>query len=397
MALGGFNPLPLALGGTAETGWRAVQHSRCADDLLSHIRTCPFAVLSVTISGGAATVASYLSVHGVGTDHAPTVTRVTTGTITVEWPASVTDQYDIATPVNIKAVMGAPNWTGSGGGTQVKAYVTAPNKVAVYVYTIGGSPALADRHFTLVVWSPDWSNTTSIDAYDGATDKEDSLTEGDQPYAATFYLELRDNLRGSAYSKQDTGLLHCENLALARLHAGLARLSDKQRNNTLPMFADDKLQEWITAQHILVRPGDTREKLRKRCASQFQATLGPTRQVFDDAVQELLGDLFVQVWRSEPVDLSDPPDHHYWPGINPGPSSYDIGGGAWYSEVCQVIVEINYPHGIAWNDFRDLVDAQLFQLSHRLLPVWATCKWSYNASGGFILDVDELDLAALTE
>ena len=242
---------------------------------------------------------------------------------------------------------------------------------------------------------PAWSRTATIADYDGATDKADSLSEGSRPYAASFYIELRDNLRGSAFTNAAGTLVHVENVAIARLMAALVRAGDKVRNNSLPATADEKLQDWIEILNVITRAQDTQQAKRETCSAQYRAAPGPTRQVVDDAAAELLGDLFVKVHRFTGADLDNPPTPTYWDAGVPGPAAYDLGGGTWLSARSHLVVEVTDPGGVSLADYYYLVDAQLFRLLNRILPIYVTADWAVNVDDGFDLDVDKLDFGAL--
>jgi hypothetical protein len=245
--------------------------------------------------------------------------------------------------------------------------------------------------------APAWARTATIADYDGATDKMSSTTEGQRPYAAAFYIELRDNLRGSAFTKESGTLVHVENVAIARLMAALVRTGDKVRNNAIPSTADEKLDDWIKILNVVSRAGDSDQSKREECAAQYRVAPGPTRQVVDDAISELLGDLFVKVHRFTGADLDNPPEPTHWPTINPGPADYDLGGGTWLSARSHLVVEVTEPSGVSLADYYYLVDAKLFRLLNRILPAYVTADWAVNVDDGFALDVDKLDFGALND
>ena len=246
--------------------------------------------------------------------------------------------------------------------------------------------------------APAWARTASIADYAGTLDKENSTTEIPIPYAAIFYRELRYSLMGTAYSQEPDTIIHARNVATARFFAGIARMADRLRNNRLPSKADNLLNYWVEVQNIAVRATDSRADIRARCSAQYKALPGPTRQVFDDACAELLGDLFVRVWRIKGDDLANPPANTFWPGVNPGPAEYDLGGGAWFSERCHLVIEVVSPNeGKNLQDYFELVNAQLFRLGNRMLPIYVTFDWGVNVEDGFILDVDQLDFGSLGE
>jgi hypothetical protein len=259
---------------------------------------------------------------------------------------------------------------------------------------------------------PSWSRVRNIGHYGGALDKANSETEGRVPYAWAFYRELRA-ARGSAYRTvyegTTQGLVHAENLAAARSEAARWRASDKLANNALPLTSDERLGSWVETLGVETYPGDTIHDLRLRCAAKYQAGLGPTARVVDDAVQQLLGAAFVRTWRNAgtPVldafgfygaegttitDLASPPTPTFWPTINPGPAAFDLGGGTWLSSRSFYIVEVQQPDNMPLTTYLELLNVHLFNLLDRILPAWASFGWAEGLSaGGFVLDLSDLD------
>ena len=129
--------------------------------------------------------------------------------------------------------------------------------------------------------------------------------------------------------------------------------------------------------------------VRTQCVAQYQAAVGPTLANVTAAVTALLGSAFVAVHTTVGSDLETPPTITYWPGVNPGASSYSLGGGTWLSERAHLWVEVIRPSGMEFADFNKLMNVQLFELLDRMLPAWATFNWA--TSAGFVVDVSQLD------
>jgi hypothetical protein len=252
---------------------------------------------------------------------------------------------------------------------------------------------------------PLWARAASIADYDGAPDKEDSATERVMPYTAVFYVELRDNLRGSAYTKKSDGLVHCENLMFARaLGAGLMRAADKFRFNMWPGTSDNRLEYWVRVYDIPVRATEARYDIRMACAARYKLLLNNNRQHIEDGLADLLGPLYVRTWYTEGTDLANPPPQTYWPTENPGPAAFDLGGGTWFSERSSIMVEVRESSSMPLEDYLDTVNTKLFRYLNRALPVyttfdWGVCRGELDATGvmqeGFVLDEDELDFGTL--
>ncbi len=243
---------------------------------------------------------------------------------------------------------------------------------------------------------PAWSREAAIGDYGGTLDKRGSKTEGKVPYAYSVYQNLQSQ-RGSAYSPNTSGtLVHVENLAIARtLSACFFRLGEKYRANALPHTSDERLEYWATVLGVPFTTNTPRWRLRSLCAAHYAAALGPTLENLEAACAELLGDAFVQLITTTGADLDNPPSPTHWPGIDPGPSSYSLGGGAWFSVRCHLVVEMVRPDGMSDAEFLNLRDIQLFQLLDRMLPAWATFNGAF-VGDGFNLDIDQLDFQGLT-
>jgi hypothetical protein len=250
---------------------------------------------------------------------------------------------------------------------------------------------------------PTWSRDRRIGHYGGATDKENSDTEGIAPYAWGWYSTMQA-ARPSIYSLQQSGLLHARNVAFARVMAGATRASEKLRTNSLPTTAAEAIGRWVAILGVPQRFGDTLHDLRQRCAAHYQAAKGNSDQLVDEAVAKLLGDSYVRSWRQTGptlpdgnTDLSSPPTPTFWPVANPGPAGYDLGGGTWLSSRAHLVIETQQLDGQTQRDFLELMNVDLYGLLDLLLPSYATFNWAIGISaGGFFLDISELDFTGMT-
>jgi hypothetical protein len=240
---------------------------------------------------------------------------------------------------------------------------------------------------------PAWSREAAIGDYGGSTDKRDSATEGTMPYAWAVYRELIA-MKGSAYSSQTGTLVHCQNLAKSRLLGFTCfRVPEMLRANALPASADDGLDYWIEVLGVPRKPTDQKWQLRQRCAVHYKAVTSVTLEDIKSRLAELMGDAFVDASFSEGTSLTSPPTLTYWPGINPGDPKYDLGGGTWLSERSHLHVETQRPPGMNDADYIQLTRVQGFQYLDRALPAW--CTFNIADTGGFVLDVSQLDFTGL--
>jgi hypothetical protein len=242
---------------------------------------------------------------------------------------------------------------------------------------------------------PTWSRQAAIGDYGGDPNKEDSESEGNSPYAWWVYRGIMA-ARGSAYSQQVGGtLVHCETLALARMKAWKCfRIPEQFRANCLPGSSDYALPYWIKVLGIPSKPSDQPWELRRRAAVHYRAVSDISLEGIQDALEELLGDMFIDASYATGASLSAPPYLTYWPGVNPGPDSYSLGGGAWLSERSHLWVQLDRPAGMTDAEFFQLANVQLFQLLDRMLPAYCTFAWSIGT--GFLLDISQLDFGGLS-
>lgn len=255
---------------------------------------------------------------------------------------------------------------------------------------------MATTTSTVPSGKPCWSRDVAIGDYGGDPGKRASSTEGNAPYAWFCYRELQA-MRGSAYSqKVGSTLVHCENLATARLMAWWGwRMPEKLRANSLPGSADDALPYWVEVLGVPARASDQKWQLRQRCAAHNKAILSVNLNAIQTAVGDLLGDVYVDSFFTDGAALSTPPPLTYWPGVSPGPTSFSLGGGMWASERSRFTVVVQIPPGMSLGEFRQLADVQLFQLLNRMLPSFCSLGWTVGADG-FFLDISDLDLTGLT-
>ena len=225
MPFGAWSPLPLRLGADPERGWSSQSQSRLAADLVAVRRTIPLAQITIDTSTGA--LISYTSQYGVGSVFAPSFSTIGAGHFGLAW--AVAYQYFDETfyAFNIRSA-------------ELTAQGSAPVACTYNLNTGGGLPsfdfwctnlatsAAASPIVTITVWG-DWLPDRKIGDYDGATDKSDSLTEGDSSYCYDWSIELQA-MRGSAYSTI-TGNVDAENFAMARQMGGPNKVARQHQSD----------------------------------------------------------------------------------------------------------------------------------------------------------------------
>lgn len=383
MAFGAFAPMPLRLGGTAEDGWSPGQHARMACDVAAMYSVKCFAILTYTVSGSTVTVHAYNGRDGVGVSFAPTPTVNSTGNVTWTWAASWEDSLETTHVLAFSHARASTHGTAPTCGRIVSASGRTCRVATIDL----GTNAAADCKVTLRVWSVEKRRR---EHYGGCGDKRESRTEGRSPYAWGWYQHYQAAM-GSAYSDERGNLTHAENLADARAEAGMSRAAEKLVANSTPNTSDEKLSYWATVQSIRYTDSDLTHDVRARCSAKYKAAVGPNLPAIESACEALLGNAFVQLRTIEGSALASPPVPTYWPGVNPGPASHDLGGGAWFSSRAHLVVETAIPQGYTDAEFLRLMNVHLFNLLDDTLPSYATFNWGTGITDGFILDVSRLD------
>lgn len=238
----------------------------------------------------------------------------------------------------------------------------------------------------------------------GATEhKEDDPIEGSIPYAWSFYQALQ-SAQGKALSKARSGYLHAENLAEARQLAALFRGGEKLQHNAFPRRSDESLQTWVNDMAIRVYHDDTNDDVRAKVYARFLAWAGNSPTHMDAAIATLLGPAFVKVLRFTSDSLDEPTLRTYWPGVNPGPTTFDLGTndgdvrehhapGAWYSDHSRILVVVDEHAPVPRKKLLRLLNVDLGELLSRRLP--ATTSWAWAFSETFQLDISSVGTSAV--
>lgn len=387
MPFGAWSPLPLRLGADPQQGWSSQAQSRLAADLPAVKRTVPLAHL--TYDTQLFQVVSYTAQHGTGPGNAPTYNQLATGHFGFIWQRAYQAWDETYYGWKIRAV----EVTCQGAAPVVATWTIDPNatyNLEVWCSNLATSTA-ANPIVEITIWG-DWLPDRQIGDYDGATDKSDSLTEGDSSYCYDWFTELQA-MRGSAYSTS-AGHVDAENFAIARQLGALSRNAEKLEANSIPGTSDEKLETWVDLLGIPVRLTDQRWQIRQRAEAKLKAATSKAQPSdIDDAVRTLLGAAFVAAHRITGTSLSAATPLTFWPTVNPGPASYSLGGGAWISDRSFYWIEVQRPANASDADFKRLMDIDLFELLDQRLPAHMTFAWA--TSDGFLADISLLDFDAV--
>jgi hypothetical protein len=390
MSFGGFAPLPERLGPDAETARSAAQHARLVADTVALRRVADLCSFAFSTNGATATILDYDGANGEGLAWKPdTITVNGTGDISFRWADRVfVDDYETARPVAVRGFE-----LGASGSSFLQATgELLDGGIRVRLFDAAGAAANGTVTVTL-----HGGLNAAIGDYDGALDKEDSITEGDEPYAYQWYRNYEAML-GDGFTTARRGLVHAKKLALSRMQAGLQRTAERVLANSIPATADECLESWAKVLAVPLRDGAERWKVRQQCAVKFQTNRGPTSSDIDAALGSILGDLYVESIRQNANPLETPPSQTFWPSGTPGPSSMALGGYAWFSERSHLTVRVTYPRAGDESEFFQRVNVDLFQYLDRRLPATANFNWAGWRTDviGFFLDSSPLDLTGLT-
>lgn len=371
MFRGGFESAPYPLGGDGGVeGITAEQHSRICADVVAAWRTLPIAIVGVDMPG--ATASFFLSRFGTGTSNTNAPTISTDGTShTITFPQQIEDEMGVPQSLKITHAVAVALST---AGTRCPVSVISNSAVSVKTWVTGGTTT-DTRDFVIEIYGS-WGDDRTIDSYGGSLTKKNDVKEHPAPYAAQIYRDLQ-NQRGSAYTTKPGTFVHVENMAIARQVASVCyRLPEKLQNNASgPRKADEGLDYWAACLGLQKRPTETVGAFRERAALHRRLSKGGTYDNLRDEVSTLLGPAFISIEFNHDGEFETPSTNTYWPVINPGPDSYDLGGGTWLSDRSQVIINAERPGGMSEPDFSQLMNSDLFELVDRMIPAWATAQW----------------------
>lgn len=375
MALfGGLCPAPYRLGGDSDTGWTAQQHSRFCADLVAAYRSAPFAVVTVTLSGGSYTLDGWKCKAPETSDNTPTVADGDTvkgvaQTTKITFPAAPYREDGERETLSLKSAS-VSRWDDH---QSMYVYITAPNVIEVR--------HLADTEYTFTVVAYGTWGEPELSTYGADLEKENVTTE-QVPYSWIWYNELGASL-GSAFGDQLSGRVHGRKISLARALSGCSRAEERKRLQSTPHTAQGPFQkQWADVMRVPFSETLSEPALRRRNATHFAAQSGQDVLEIEGAASELLGDMFLSVSTFDVTDADGT-----WP------SSYDLGPGLWAGTRSKIIVNVDVPAGNFDPAFTNLVNVQLMQMLDVLTPAWVVYDWA--DPGGFFLDESLLDYDGL--
>lgn len=205
----------------------------------------------------------------------------------------------------------------------------------------------------------------------------------------SVYLEILKQQMGSAYTKENASLVGVRNLAFARALGQLYLLAKKIPNNAIPRTSTDSLLDWANRLGVPVRPEDSESSIRRACIAKYKLPVGATRQNIQDSLSELLRTALLSITEFKSETLSSTSSETFWNYFNPGPPGLALDSeGAWISNRCHIVVNVQQPNNITFDELLYLVNVQMSGLLDILLPAYCTWDWNLGEQGGFILGDD---------
>lgn len=236
---------------------------------------------------------------------------------------------------------------------------------------------------------PIWARARSIGHYGGALDKANCATEP-VPVAATFYRELQA-AKGSAFTKELTGLLHAETLAIARLFAAGKRVNERLFANSLPGTSDERLGYWVSLLAPVIVGDDTVQSIRRACATKFRLFDGINAPVMDQVIGDTIGSRFHSAERYVGTDLATPPTITYHPAGTSAPDEtrnlHSTAGETWLSARAHVNILLTPDDGSGDTALVQLMNTKVFDVLDSLFGSEVT--FSY-----VIMSPDQLTLVS---
>lgn len=186
-----------------------------------------------------------------------------------------------------------------------------------------------------------------------------------------------DRALGDAYDTGEDSPAHAESLAFAGAITDVWCDNQRMANQVIPERMTTFVPRWERILGAFPRRDDFDRARRERVGFRFALlTTDVTRSFVREILEDLLGDVLVDVHHIDPADAVI-----WWPGGSTNPSC------PWYSTVCHIPIETQKPYGYSEADFLEAV-AQIFPALDDVMPAHMTWDWFRNGAGGlgFYLD-----------
>jgi hypothetical protein len=344
-----------------------------SSDLLTAGRIVPIGSFRINTTNH--TLLDYVGIQGSGKANAPEIDPDGFATSKIIFSPSFTDDTGRTWEVAVRAV--------AATAEQSQAIAEVLDALTIRVTAHNGVAKVPRTIYVTVYGTP--VEKATIDLFGGATDKQNCEAEA-IPYAASWY-ETMQGARGSLYRQERDGLVHVENLALARHFAWQNRLAEQLVTNANPGTSGVSIPEWSERLDVQLTSDDA--EMRAALAAKNSMYRGATPAILNESIARIAGPWFVDVHRNH-GSLGSPPDWTYGPSWDTGPTEWDMGGGTWSSIRASLTVELVEPSGSDYEAFTEVVE-KLSEHLELALPVYMTWEWATGLTTGFHLDDDSMD------
>lgn len=381
--LGSLAPLPLRLGGPIDGGLTAAGHARIVSDLIAASANAPLCRIRISRAGSAVSpvVRAYSGRNGSGLQFAPQVLASSGPDNLVKFRVFPRDPVSAGTNWTVKS------FTCQSNSSATTHHIDPNLQPGQFAFDCSTDGALT-FDLTFAFYGTD-NMPRVLSDYDGDLNKINDLTENPVPYAAGWYQILQDQ-RGSSYTAKPNTFVHVENLALARIQAAVCnRYPDKLRANSVPNRADEGLPYWQAVLGVTPFVGESKVSIRSRCSALYAVAPVPSYGFLRDMCATILGPMFSSFTISKgnsSGDLSAVATNTYWPGINPGLAAYSLGGGAWYSDRCSIVIGVTKSASMTEAEYDRMVNVALFQALDRTKPAWTSISVLTNGEPSAVWD-----------
>jgi YVTN family beta-propeller protein len=396
MAFGGLGGcLPLRHGKGDDTGISAECHARLCADLLAAQRTSTVARISLYVDGASTdmpvTLTGYSGRNGSGGGHAPSVVAsYANGSVSIllDTHTNALGQVVDLMPYLSGGATVIARYRGVDGVWRNASAATLQGKVLMYLQ------ALELTHFEVLIFGAD--TETTIGDYGGHVLNHDAKAENGTTYAYQWYEYLK-TAQGSAYSTSDSSVRSWGLKAEARALGTSQRHSEMLAASATPGGADVKLQLWMTVLGVQ-QALRSQSSVRAECERKARPPEAPATGYLSTAIADLLGlqASFVRLYHPTGT-MTDWPSGTYWPGINNGPGTLDMGGGVWASPRSRVTVQVDSGFSLSTAELTDLMQRRLAGFLDQVLPATADWAWETGGGSGLILGTSKLGLTAFAD
>lgn len=197
------------------------------------------------------------------------------------------------------------------------------------------------------------------------------LVFGSDPTPAELWLEEIKAALGDAFSKENISVVGAENIATALMLHDLTNTAQRLEDNAIPASSYDLLLAWCDRLGITVSPDDSETSIRAACVAKYRAGDGNSELDVRESLEALLGDALLTIFYPRGID------------------------GYESNQLCHVLVCVDQPADMSFDQFLFLINVRMFDLLDKLLAAYCSFDFNLGVYSGFELDTSQMDLTAL--